>query len=64
MPLDYPPLPTEPCALKDRQVICAAPISYNECWYAPFPCIPFARPEVELRGRGWSEGFRDITGGR
>jgi hypothetical protein len=62
MPVDYPDLPTEPCALKDRRVMCSAPISYNECWYAPFPCIPFGRPEVELRGTGWEEGFRASTG--
>jgi hypothetical protein len=58
MPLDYRALPTEPCPLKNRRVMCAAPISYNECWYEPFPCIPFERPEVELRGSDWRDGFR------
>jgi len=64
LPADYPSLPTEPCPLKDRRVMCAAPVSYNECWYGPFPCVPFARPEVELRGRDWQQGFRDTGGSR
>jgi hypothetical protein len=59
LPIDYPALPTEPCALTDRNVMCAAPVSYNECWYEPFPCIPFSRPSVEFRGRHLNEGFRD-----
>jgi hypothetical protein len=59
LPIDYPALPTEPCALKNRRVMCAAPISYNECWYDPFPCIPFPRPSVEFRGGHLSEGFRN-----
>jgi hypothetical protein len=57
-PQDYPVLPTEPCPLKDTSVLCASQISYNECWYESFPCIPFPRPEVELRGESLREGFK------
>jgi hypothetical protein len=57
LPLNYPVFPSEPCALKDRKVLCASEISYNECWYDPFPCIPFPRPEVEFRGKTLQEGF-------
>jgi hypothetical protein len=57
LPLDYPVFPSEPCALRDRKVLCASEISYSECWYDPFPCIPFPRPEVEFRGKTLQEGF-------
>jgi hypothetical protein len=57
-PQDYPVLPTEPCPLKDITVLCASQISYNECWYDSFPCIPFARPAVELRGESLRQGFK------
>jgi hypothetical protein len=57
LPLNYPVFPSEPCALKDRNVLCASAISYNECWYDPFPCIPFPRPAVEFRGKTLQEGF-------
>jgi hypothetical protein len=58
IPQDYPVLPTEPCLLKDTSVLCASQISYNECWYESFPCIPFPRPDVELRGESLREGFK------
>jgi hypothetical protein len=57
LPLNYPVFPSEPCALRDRKVLCASEMSYSECWYDPFPCIPFPRPEVEFRGKTLQEGF-------
>lgn len=57
LPQNYPVLPSEPCDLKDRKLLCASENSYNECWYDPFPCIPFPRPEVAFRGRTLQEGF-------
>lgn len=58
LPLDYPVLPTQPCDLANAQIFCPAEVSYSQCWYEPFPCAPFPRPNVELRGSDLSDGFR------
>lgn len=56
LPADYDHVATQSCALKNGTVFCAK--SYNACSYDSFPCIPVARPEVELRGATLREGFR------
>lgn len=58
LPSDYKSLPTQPCDLKNAKVLCPADISWSQCWYNPFPCAPFPRPEVEMRGSDWRDGFR------
>jgi hypothetical protein len=57
-PLDYPQMPSEPCQLGDSQVWCAAPESWTQCWYQPFPCIPTLNEWAETRGEEWRDGFR------
>jgi hypothetical protein len=63
LPTDYPRLPTVPCELANTTVLCAAEESWSECWYSPFPCIPYARPDVEMRGTDYRQGFRAIEPG-
>ncbi len=60
IPMDYRVLPTEPCAIKNSTILCAAKESWKECWYAPFPCVPEAQPNVELRGESLQDGFRVV----
>jgi hypothetical protein len=60
LPADYPRLPTVPCELANTTVLCAAEESWSECWYSPFPCIPYARPDVEMRGADYRQGFRAV----
>lgn len=55
IPVEYPYLPTEPCVIGNRQILCAK--FYNECWNAPFPYIPRPKKKVELRGQTYQEGI-------
>ncbi len=59
LPVDYRVLPTQPCDLKNGAILCPAEESWSQCWYEPFPCAPFPRPNVEMRGPDWSDGFRE-----
>jgi hypothetical protein len=58
IPTDYRSLPTQPCELNNRTILCPADESWSQCWYSPFPCAPFPRPDVELRGEDFADGFR------
>jgi MFS family permease len=55
-PADYPSLPTYPCEIYNKTILCAE--LYNECWYAPFPCIPTPKPQAVMRGEDIRSGFR------
>jgi hypothetical protein len=57
LPMPYPSLPSEPCDLDGRTIFCPAEISYTQCWYGPFPCVPSARSDVYLRGSDFADGF-------
>ncbi len=57
LPTDYRELPSEPCSLENGTILCAAEISYTDCWYNPFPCIPKPVSGVYLRGDNWQDGF-------
>jgi hypothetical protein len=61
LPLDYKHMPSAPCEIHDKKLLCAE--EYNECWYDPFPCIPpgSASQDVEMRSSSLRDGFRDIT---
>ena len=56
VPRDYRSLPTSPCSGYNFQIFCAD--FYSECWYEPFPCIPYANPAVGLRGNQITDGFK------
>jgi hypothetical protein len=58
LPADYDRVPTQACALANGSVFCAK--AYNACSYQAFPCIPAARPWVELRGVTFRDGFRAV----
>ena len=57
-PLEYPSLPTSPCEGYNFTIFCAD--FYAECWYDPFPCIPYTNPAVGLRKSSFMDGFRVI----
>jgi len=55
-PETYMRAPSSSCQFANFNVWCAD--LYNQCWYSPFPCVPMALPEVEMRGTDFSDGFR------
>lgn len=57
-PAPYPNLPTIPCEIFEKTILCSE--LYNECWYSPFPCVPKADPQVMMRGEDFREGFRRL----
>ena len=57
-PADYRIYPSEPCRMGNFQMFCAK--FYMECWYRPFPCVPFGKLSVFMRGDTFQEGFRKI----
>jgi hypothetical protein len=61
LPADYAELPTYPCSIHGKTLLCAQ--YYNSCEYGPFPCIPpgNASKNTEMRGPLLSEGFRTIS---
>ncbi len=62
-PADYPHHATEPCPIENAVVLCANEVSYTQCWYNPFPCIPKPVENVYLRGEDWRSGFRHAQAG-
>ena len=60
LPANYPHHATEPCRLENAVVLCANEVSYTQCWYNPFPCIPRPVEGVVVRGEDWHSGFRTI----
>ena len=56
LPADYLPSRTEPCPLQNGTLYCRK--NGYQCNYDPFPCIPTPRPNVEMRGSGYADGFR------
>lgn len=57
LPLDYPRSRAESCDLKNATVFCR--VEGGQCNYEKFPCIPSPRPNVEMRGPSFEDGFRD-----
>jgi hypothetical protein len=53
---DYRPSSAEPCAIQGAVLYCRRPDA--QCQYELFPCIPYPRPEVQLRGPTFQSGFR------
>lgn len=58
LPVGYPQHASEPCAIENATVLCANEVSYTQCWYQPFPCIPRPVENVAKRGEDLGEGFR------
>ena len=63
LPADYPHHASEPCPIENAVVLCANEVSYTQCWYNPFPCIPKPVDNVYLRGEDWRSGFRHARPG-
>ena len=57
-PKDYSASRAEPCDIKNGTVYCR--VEGGQCNYELFPCIPSPRPNVEMRGETFSDGFRVI----
>jgi len=53
---DYYSSGVEPCSISNATIYCRRPGA--QCQYAVFPCIPFLRPSVEMRGASYQDGFR------
>jgi len=56
MPADYHSAGVEPCSIRNATIYCRKPDA--QCQYSVFPCIPFLRPSVEMRGASYQDGFR------
>jgi hypothetical protein len=58
LPFDYDRVPTAPCP-EASDIFCSRGVNeYSACSYFDFPCVPFIRANVEMRGESWAEGFR------
>lgn len=57
LPADYSRSRAESCDLKNATVFCR--VEGGQCNYEKFPCIPSPRPNVEMRGPSFEDGFRD-----
>lgn len=55
LPLDYPILPTKQCEFGNFSMECAT--EWQACWYDPFPCATYSKPNVYMRGDDFSDGF-------
>lgn len=58
LPADYLPSRANPCPISNGTVFCRK--EGGQCNYADFPCIPSPRPNVEMRGADWQDGFRTV----
>jgi hypothetical protein len=56
LPLDYSKSRAEACDIKNATVFCR--VTGGQCNYDAFPCIPSPRPDVEMRGSTFRDGFR------
>jgi len=60
VPADYDRVPTEPCP-EASNIFCSRNVNdYSACSYFDFPCVPFIRPNIEMRGQTWKDGFRPV----
>ena len=55
-PFDYSRSRAELCDIKNATVYCR--VEGGQCDYDKFPCIPSPRPNVEMRGPTFQDGFR------
>jgi hypothetical protein len=62
LPADYDRVSTRPCPETSEIVIfCSQTVNeYSACSYFDFPCVPFIRSYIEMRGETWREGFRPV----
>ena len=58
LPADYFPARAQACDIANGSVYCR--IEGGQCNYDIFPCIPSPRPNVEMRGPTFGDGFRTI----
>jgi uncharacterized membrane protein YkvI len=58
LPANYPTWPSEPCSFYNFKMLCQA--SYNSCWYSPFPCAISGNEHLEMRGKDYADGFRNV----
>ena len=56
LPAGYPQAPTAAHAVGSFTVY--TPTHGDQCWYAPFPCVPTLGTHVSLRGASLGGGFR------
>lgn len=55
-PLEYARSRALPCDISNGSVFCR--VEGGQCNYETFPCIPSPRPNVEMRGATFRDGFR------
>lgn len=58
LPADYFRSRAQPCAIANGSVFCR--VDEGQCNYEIFPCIPTSRPNVEMRGPTFHDGFRVV----
>jgi len=61
LPADYRSSKTEACDIHGVMIYC--PKTYpQQCQYTNFPCMPYPRPNVEMRGETFQDGFHYSSG--
>ncbi|MEA5077808.1 MAG: hypothetical protein VB013_04485 [Anaerolineaceae bacterium] len=58
MPAAYPGISSEPCTFANFKMLCQ--VSYEECWYSPFPCAIKGNDHVAMRSNDYRDGFKYI----
>ena len=58
LPADYSRSRAQVCAIDNGSVYCR--MEGTQCNYDIFPCIPSPRPNVEMRGPTFQDGFRTV----
>lgn len=61
LPADYRPSGARACEIHGAVIYCRN--AGAQCQYELFPCIPYPRPEAQLRGETFQSGFRDASTG-
>jgi len=56
LPADYLPSKASACNIDNGSMYCQS--KNSQCQYTAFPCIPKPRPNVEMRGSTYQDGFR------
>jgi hypothetical protein len=58
LPFDYDRVSTAPCP-EASDIFCSRGVNqFSACSYFDFPCVPFIRPYIEMRGESLQDGFR------